>query len=108
MNLDRSQYLQYLSSHDGLNKAVTENSQDKTDEEEYSVIRSKFDKFASVRTIKDAKELAKDLFGIQNEINFIKAGKAQCTIVSRNDLFRIILDSEQELKCFNIGTKTGG
>ena len=102
MLIDQNQYLNYVNSFMNYNDLVVENSQDKTNEEEFNAINTKVNKFCGITTIKEAKALAKELFGIQNEISYIKAGKAQCTIISRSNVFRIILDSDKELKCINI------
>ena len=57
---------------------------------------NKIKTFEQIQTIEEAKQVAKDLFHIQNEISYIKAGDAYCTIINRKNLLRIVIKNQKE------------
>ena len=101
---DENIYRQYMASGD-FDGVVTECESEKIAKEEYEKLKTRIDKFKNLRTITEARSLAKDLFNIKDEINYIKAGDGCCTIINRADTFRIILNSDKEMICYNFLNK---
>lgn len=98
-------YLQYVNSFNDFSDVVVENTQQKIEHEEYEHVKSKIARFRDIKTVSEAKSLAKELFAVRNEINHIRAGSAQCTIINKSDMLKIILDSPSEMTCYSIGAK---
>lgn len=57
--------------------------------------------FAELKTIEDAKMLAKKILPIANEMTRFKVGNARCVVISRDDLFRISVDTNDEVIVYN-------
>lgn len=70
-------------------------------EEKLESFKAKLKSFDNIETVSEAKKLAKELFYIQNEISYIKAGDALCTIISRKNLLRIVIKNKKEITCYN-------
>ena len=68
---------------------------------EYEKFKEKLKVFDDVKTPGEAKSLAKNFLPISNEINFLNAGNAKCVIIMRRDLFRILIQSDEEFICYN-------
>jgi hypothetical protein len=64
--------------------------------ERYKQFKERIAEFASVSTLKEAKELAKKILPTAQTKNRFKVGNATCVIIDREDMFRICLDSEKE------------
>lgn len=105
MNYDESKNKNYQAVYNSYNYNNLENSPQKTAEKEYLGIKNKVLQFSGAKNITDARTLAKQLFGIRDEINFIKAGYAHCTIINRANVFRVVLNSEEEMICYNYTKK---
>ena len=61
---------------------------------ERMIVRLK--EFENIETIEEAKELAKKILPVANEINRFSVGDAKCTVINRDDLFRISFDTPDE------------
>lgn len=57
---------------------------------------SRISKFEEVRSLKEAKELAKKILPTANEYNVFYVGKFRCTVCNKIDTFRICIDSPEE------------
>ena len=90
-----------LASVKSLNTAQTEG------ERELNRLKKQLEEFKVVEKFADAKQLAKKLFNIQNEVSYLRAGTARCTIISRADIFKIILDSDEEIYIYSFSKKRG-
>ena len=108
---------QYLNSQVNLNEIRTAeasdslssvkkvNSQELEAEKEYENFKTKITKFKEAKSFDEAKEIAKTVFNVKDEVTFFKAGNAKCVIVNRGKALRIILDSEKEQICYNFFEK---
>ena len=93
--------LQYQNS-------ATETYNIKTEEDaqkEYENFKSKLKAFRNVKTVSEAKELAKKFLPVNNEINYLLVGNAKCVIISRRNLLRIVLKKDKEMVCYNFRVK---
>ena len=61
--------------------------------------------FEGITSIAQARKLAKEIFYIKNDINYIKIGDATCVIVQSVDNFRICLENKKEVICYSITAK---
>ena len=52
--------------------------------------------------ISEAKNLAKQIFHINNELSYINFDNAKCVIVYSATLFRITFESDSEFACYSI------
>ena len=68
---------------------------------DYSAFMSKLEKFNKKMSVKEAKKLAKELFAIKDEVNYLKVGKDRCIILSQANLLRICFDSDNKYICYN-------
>lgn len=71
-------------------------------QEAYQSFKKKLEVFKGINSISEARSIAKSFLPIENEKNYLKIGNAKCVIISRGDVFRICLDSENEYICYNI------
>jgi hypothetical protein len=69
--------------------------------EKYNQFRERILAFENISTLEEAKKLAKQILPVAQDINIFNVGHAQCTIVNRDDLFRISLDSDEEFLCYD-------
>ena len=90
---------QYLNSQINLNEIKQVNADA---EVEYNKFKEKLKVFEGVKSISEAKEIAKSFLPCKNEKTYLKIGNAKCVIISRGDVFRICLDGEKEFTCYNI------
>lgn len=93
--LKYSNYLNNLSSGNDGNKYETDA------EIEYKNFLNKVKVFDKITNLESAKQKARELFHINREISYIKAGNATCAIVNRANLLRIVVNSDKELICYN-------
>lgn len=83
-----------------------QNKLEETPEEQFNNLKTRLKVFDDVTTIAKAREIAKDLFHIENDINYIKIENAICVIVQDAKLFRVCLENDKEFICYNIISKT--
>ena len=74
-------------------------------EDEFRNLKTKLEIFEGVTEISQARKIAKDLFHIENDINFIKIENANCVIIQSANLFRVCLENDKEFICYNIISK---
>ena len=104
-SINEYEYKQYLESYQDFCNVEVESQSQKTAQEEYEKFKNKLAVFKTVNTISEAKSLAKKMFHIENEFNYVKAGCGFCTIISRADSFKIILSLENEVNCYSFCVK---
>ena len=92
---------QYLNSQVNMNSIKTVNSAEEEAEKEYKGLLSKLKSFDAINNLAEAKEKAKEIFGIKEETSFFKVGKAYVTVQNQANLLRIIVNSSEELICYN-------
>ena len=61
--------------------------------------------FDKIHTIQEARLLAEELFHIKNEVNYIKAGNAFCTITNTAKRFQIVVNNNEEVICYSYKEK---
>jgi len=86
-----------IQLHDNLSSIKNVNAK----QEEYEKFKEKLKAFDNVKTVNEAKTLAKNILPTTNEINCLKVGDAKCVIIMRGNLFRILLQSAEEFICYN-------
>ena len=74
---------------------------EKQNRDKYEQFKDRISQFAGVKTLKDAKILSEKILPVSQELNQFKVGLGTCTIINRNDLLRISLNSEKEFICYN-------
>ena len=57
---------------------------------------ARINEFQKVKTLEEAKLLAKKILPTTNEVSTFNRGNAKCTVVNKYDIFRITLDSPEE------------
>ena len=70
-------------------------------EEKYLQFKERISKFENVITLDDARALAKQILPTAQEISQFRVGIAVCTVVNKNDMVRISLDSDKEFICYD-------
>ena len=101
----KQNYLNYQKSDTETYKVKTVNLGEQEAEKEYEKFKNKLKVFDGIKHVKEAKELAKQMFNIKNEVNFIKAGNAHCVIINRINLLKVVLNSDKEVICYNFTQK---
>ena len=71
-------------------------------EDRLNIFKQKLELFKDLRSISEAKNLAKQIFHINNELSYINFDNAKCVIVYSATLFRITFESDSEFACYSI------
>lgn len=58
-------------------------------------------KFANVKTLEEAKELAPSVIPTRQNVCSFYVGNAKCVVVNKEHLFRVSLDTENEFICYS-------
>jgi len=77
-------------------KSIDEQNRDK--EERF---KERLLEFKNVSTKEEARELAKKIMPVKNERTVFRVGQAQCIVLNKENLFRIIFQSKTEFISFN-------
>ena len=72
-----------------------------TAKEKETKIKNILNKFYKIKSLKEAKELVKNLFQTEKRLCRINAGTGECVIVNRENLVRITYNSPIEFISFN-------
>ena len=72
-----------------------------TAKEKETKIKNILNKFYNIKSLKEAKELIKNLFHTEKRLCKINAGNGECIIVNRENLVRITYNSPLEFISFN-------
>ena len=56
----------------------------------------RLEKFGDITTLEDAKDLAQKILPVPNDINTFKVGNAKCTVINREDMFRVCVDTPEK------------
>lgn len=78
------------------NTAEEEARKAKEREEKYLQFKERISKFENIVTLDDARALAKQILPTAQEFSQFRIGTAICTVVNKNNMIRISLDSEKE------------
>lgn len=73
-------------------QAQTENENKKKSD----AMKVRIEEFAKINTIEEAKNLAKQILPVANDINRFSVGNAKVIIINTSDIFRISFDSPDE------------
>ena len=57
--------------------------------------------FADVLTLAEAKALSNKILPVKSDITVFNVGGAKCTVVNKPNLFRITLENDEELLCYD-------
>ena len=71
------------------------------DIEKYNRVKSRIKMFESVKTIDEARALAKKIMPISRDITIFKVGFAKCIIINKPNFFRVSLNSSKEYISYN-------
>lgn len=76
-------------------------------ENELEAFKKKCKIFEKITGIETARKTAKELFHIEQDINYIKIDEnSMCLIIQSVDLFRLCIENDKEFICYNIISKT--
>ena len=70
-------------------------------EEKYLQFKERISKFENVITLDEARALAKQILPTAQEQSQFRVGTAICTVVNKNNMMRISLDSDKEFICYD-------
>ena len=70
-------------------------------EEKYLQFKERISKFENIVTLDEARSLAKQILPTAQELSQFRVGVAVCTVVNKNDMVRISLDSDKEFICYD-------
>ena len=70
-------------------------------EQKYLEFKERISKFENIVTLDDARALAKQILPTAQELSQFRIGTAICTVVNKNDMVRISLDSDKEFICYD-------
>ena len=56
----------------------------------------RLERFGDITTLEDAKVLAQKILPVPNDINTFKVGNAKCTVINREDMFRVCVDTPEK------------
>lgn len=62
----------------------------------YENFKKRLEEFGKINTLEEAKTLAGKILPTANELNVFRVGNAKCTIINKEDNFRICLDTNEE------------
>lgn len=68
----------------------------KQQQEKYNEFKKRIEAFNTIETIEEAKELSEKILPVSNEKTTFRVGNGKCTIINRDTLFRISLNSQDE------------
>ena len=102
---NNNSYNMYYNCYNDFSDMEALNIPPTEEKKEYNKFMQKLKYFDEIHTIQEAKELAAKLFHIKNEINHIKAGAAFCTITSTAKRFQIVVNTNEEVVCYNFKEK---
>ena len=68
----------------------------KDNQEKSEKLKARIQQFDEVTSLEEAKELAKSSFRAEQEFQEFTAGNSKCTIVNKDDAFRISYDSKTD------------
>lgn len=74
---------------------------EKSNSDKFNEFKERILPFTKIKSLSEAKELAKKILPTANEINRFYVGDAKCIIVNKKDLFRISIDTATEYLCYN-------
>lgn len=100
-----NKYAQYINNYQDFANLEIASEVINQNKKEIEIFNQKLQKFNEIQSLEEAKKMAKELFFIQNEINYIHAGDIYCTIINRNNLLRIVIKSENKITCYNFIAK---
>jgi len=64
--------------------------------EKYEQFKERIKEFETVSTLDEAKSLAEKILPVAKEISSFRVGSAKCTVINREDSFRICVDTVEE------------
>ena len=73
----------------------------KEKEEKYLQFKERISKFENIITLDDARTLAKQILPTAQELSQFRIGNAVCTVLNKDNMLRISLDSDKEFICYD-------
>ena len=94
-------YMQSESNYDNLSAEDMRTEQVRYEMEQQkkkkvSDFLLRLEKFGDITTLEDAKDLAQKILPVPNDINTFKVGNAKCTVINREDMFRVCVDTPEK------------
>lgn len=80
----------------GINQIEAVQKIEQQKKEKYENFKTRLEQFSEVSSIEDAKALAQKILPVANETNVFRVGVGKCTIINKEDIFRICLDTADE------------
>lgn len=93
LNFSSSQF--YYRQFEEIKKTEDESAK------KFSDFKERIKPFASVSTITEARELSKKILPVKSDVTIFRVGGAKCTIIDKPDMFRITLDNDTEMLCYD-------
>ena len=69
---------------------------EKQNQEKLNNLKQRVEKFKDIETLEEAKNILAENFRVENELEVFNIANSKCTIVNRDDLLRISLDTPEE------------
>lgn len=73
----------------------------KEKEQKYLEFKERISKFENIVTLDDARALARQILPTAQELSQFRVGAAVCTVVNKDNMVRISLDSDKEFICYD-------
>ena len=83
------------------NQYTAVNLQALDEQKRADILKNRILPFEEIETIEDAKLLAKKILPINQEYTSFYSGFAKCTIINKDNLFRISLELPDEFICYD-------
>ncbi len=71
------------------------------DKERADAFIKRIEPFKDIKTLGEAKDLAKKILPVKDDITSFFVGKLKCTVVNRAKSFRISVDNTNEFICYD-------
>jgi len=57
--------------------------------------------FETISSLEEAKDLAAKILPVAKDVSSFRVGSAKCTVVNKDDMFRICVDTADEFICYD-------
>ena len=83
------------------NQYAAEQQRAVEDSEKSKAFLERIKPFKDVTNLSEAKELAARILPVKEDITTFYVGNIKCTVINKENLFRLCIDSPQEFICYN-------
>lgn len=74
---------------------------EKTNDDKLGDFLERISAFKEIKTLNEAKELAKNILPTENEINRFYVASAKVVVINKEDLLRISVINDKKITCYN-------